>query len=365
MTKVPFGDLKRQYLSIQEEIDTAWRRVMQSGWFILGEEVASLESEFALYLGARNCVAVGSGTEAIHLALAALGADSGDQVITAANTCVPTASAISFAGCVPVLVDVDPLSYNLDPAKLERAITKRTRAIVPVHLYGQAADMDPILQVAREYAIPVIEDVAQGHGASYKGRKLGTLGLAGCFSFYPSKNMGAYGDGGAIVTGDGDFAGRLKSLRNYGEARRYRHSIKGFNSRLDEVQAAILRVKLAHLDVWNEIRAAIAVRYDAEISNPAIVKPVRCDYGVHNYHLYVVRCAHRDRLQSHLADRGIMTLIHYPVPIHLQEAYSDIGGKSGDFPIAEKCADEVLSLPIFPELTEDEVSRIIDAVNAF
>jgi dTDP-4-amino-4,6-dideoxygalactose transaminase len=365
MTKVPFGDLKRQYLSIQDEIDAAWRRVMQSGWFILGEEVSSLESEFAGYLGTRNCIAVGSGTEAIHLALVAVGAQPGDQVITAANTCVPTASAISFAGCIPVLVDVDPVSYNLDPAKLEKAITNRTRAIVPVHLYGQSADMDPILQIGRDFSIPVIEDVAQGHGATYKGRKLGTLGLAGCFSFYPSKNMGAYGDGGAIVTDDDDLTRHLKSLRNYGEAKRYRHSIKGFNSRLDEVQAAILRVKLGCLDVWNESRIAIAARYDAEIVNPAVAKPVRRDYGVHNYHLYVVRCADRARLQSHLADCGITTLIHYPVPIHLQEAYRDIGGKAGDFPIAEKCAAEVLSLPIFPELSEEEVSHIIEAVNSF
>jgi dTDP-4-amino-4,6-dideoxygalactose transaminase len=365
MMKIPFGDLSRQYPTIREEIDSAWRRVLERGWFILGAEVAAFESEFAQYLGAAHCVAVGSGTEAIHVALVAAGGGQGDQVITAANTCVPTASAISTAGCVPVLVDIDPDNFNLDPAKLEGAITPRTRAIVPVHIYGKAADMEPILQIADKYGIPVIEDVAQGHGADYKGRKLGTLAAAGCFSFYPSKNLGAYGDGGAITTDDDALAARLKSLRNYGETRRYYHSIKGFNSRLDEVQAAILRVKLGYLAAWNRRRRAIAARYNAEIVNPLILKPAACSYGEENYHLYVVRCRWRDRLQEHLAARGVVTLIHYPVPIHLQEAYKDLGKGLGDYPVAETCAAEVLSLPIFPELFETEISQIIEAVNSF
>jgi dTDP-4-amino-4,6-dideoxygalactose transaminase len=365
MMKIPFGDLSRQYPTIREEVDSAWRRVLERGWFVLGEEVAAFESEFAQYIGSAHCVAVGSGTEAIHLALVAAGAGPGDQVITAANTCVPTASAISMAGCLPVLVDVDPDNFNLDPAKLEHAIGPRTRAIVPVHIYGKPADLDSISRIADKYGIPVIEDVAQGHGADYKGRKLGTLGTAGCFSFYPSKNLGAYGDGGAITTDDDALAARLKSLRNYGETRRYYHAIKGFNSRLDEVQAAILRVKLGYLDAWNRRRRAIAARYNAEIVNPLILKPAACSYGVENYHLYVVRCRWRDRMQEHLAAQGVVTLIHYPVPIHLQEAYKDLGKGPGDYPLAETCAAEVLSLPIFPELFETEISHIIKAVNSF
>ena len=365
MMKIPFGDLKRQYLSIREEIDGAWRRVVERGWFVLGEEVASFESEFAEYLGAAHCVAVGSGTEAIHLALVAVGANPGDEIITAANTCVPTVSAISLAGCAPVLVDVDSDTFNLDPAKLEPAITPRTRAILPVHLYGQAADMEPIAQIAAEYGIPVVEDVAQGHGATYQGRKLGTLATAGCFSFYPSKNLGAYGDGGAITTNDPEMDSRLRSLRNYGETTRYYHSMKGFNSRLDELQAAILRVKLRYLDAWNDRRRAIAAMYDAGIVNPLIQKPQPSRYGVGNYHLYVVRCKWREQLQRRLASSGVGTLIHYPVPVHLQEAYRDLRKGRGSYPAAESCADEVLSLPVFPELSEMEIGHIIESVNSF
>lgn len=363
--KIPFGDLKRQYSAIRPEIDAAWRRVLERGWFILSEEVASFESEFASYLGARHCIAVGSGTDAIHVALAGVGVGPGDEVITAANTCVPTCSAISMAGATPVLVDVDPNNLNMDPGKVESAISSRTGAVVPIHLYGYPADIDPILRIAEARGIPVIEDVAQGHGAIYKGSKLGTLGRAGCFSFYPSKNLGAYGDGGAIATNDDELAVRLKSLRNYGETRRYYHSIKGFNSRLDEVQAAILRVKLGHLDEWNGRRRAIAARYNKEIINPAVHTPTPCYYGTENYHLYVVRSAQRDRLQEHLAGRQIGTLIHYPVPIHLQEAYKDLGKGLGDYPSSETCAAEVLSLPMFPELSEAEVTQIIEAVNSF
>ncbi|HXG64525.1 MAG TPA: DegT/DnrJ/EryC1/StrS family aminotransferase [Blastocatellia bacterium] len=363
--KVPFGDLRLQYDSMRDEIDAAVRGVLERGWFVLGREVESFEREFAAYVGARHAVGVGSGTEAIHLALIAAGVRPGDEVITAANTCVPTVSAISFAGAVPALVDVDPVSFNLDPAKLEAAITARTKAIVPVHLYGQAADMEPILEISRSKGIPVIEDVAQGHGATYRGKKLGAWGDAGCFSFYPSKNLGAFGDGGAVVTDDDELAAKLRRLRNYGEERRYYHTMKGFNSRLDELQAAILRAKLPRLDGWNARRREIAALYHREITNPLVRKPVELSYGEHNYHLYVIKCERRDELQQHLTGRGVVTLIHYPVPIHLQAAYQDLNKREGDYPVAERCAREALSLPIFPELADEQARYVADCINSF
>lgn len=363
--KIPFGDLRRQYESMRGEIDAAVGRVLERGWFVLGEEVEAFEREFAAYLGARHAIGVASGTEAIQLALVAAGIQPGDEVITAANTCVPTVAGISSANAVPVLVDVDPASFNTDAAKLEEAITAKTGAILPVHLYGQAADMEPIIEIAHKHGVKVIEDAAQAHGATYKGRKLGTIGDAGCFSFYPSKNLGAYGDGGAVVTDDEETAGRLKRLRNYGEERRYYHATKGINSRLDEIQAAILRVKLVHLERWNARRREIAAMYDSEINTDLVQKPARLSYGEHNYHLYVVRCGERDAMQQHLASRGVATFIHYPIPIHLQDAYRDLGKREGDYPAAENCAREVLSLPIFPELTDAEVHYVAESVNSF
>lgn len=361
--KVLFGDLRRQYESIREEIDSAIQDVLERGWFVLGSQVERFESEFADYTGVRHAIGVGSGTEAIHLALIAAGVEPGDEVIMPANTCVPTVSGISSAQAVPVLVDVESVSFNMDPALVEAAITSRTKAILPVHLYGQAADLGPIIEIAN--GIPVIEDAAQGHGATYKGRRLGAIGKAGCFSFYPSKNLGAYGDGGAVVTDDDEIAARLRRLRNYGEDRRYYHTIKGVNSRLDEMQAAILQVKLKHLEEWNSGRREIAAFYNRHIDNAVISKPVEVDYGVHNYHLYVIRCNRRDELQGYLSDAGITTLIHYPVPVHLQESYSDLNRQEGDYPIAEKCAKSVLSLPLFPELREEEVSYVVEVLNSF
>ena len=346
-------------------MDSAVQRVLNRGWFILGEEGQQFEREFAAYLGARHALGVASGTDAIHLALVAAGVQAGDEVITVANTCVPTVTGISSSGALPVLVDVDPASFNLNPSLVERAITPRTRAIVPVHLYGQAADLDPIIEIARRHNIRVVEDTAQGVGAMYRNRKLGAIGDAGCFSFYPSKNLGAFGDGGAVVTDDDDIAERLRRLRNYGEVRRYYHATRGVNSRLDEMQAAILRAKLPLLDGWNRRRREIAAIYDREIRNELIRKPVELDYGVHNYHLYVVRCRRRDELQKHLADCGVGTLIHYPVPIHLQEAYQDLGQREGSFPVAEECSREILTLPIFPELTDDEATHVAESVNSF
>lgn len=363
--QVPFGDLRRQYAAIRDEIDVAVRRVLERGWFILGEEGDAFEREFAAYLGVKHAVGVGSGTEAIHLALRAVGVGAGDEVITAANTCVPTVSGVWMAGATPVLVDVEEGSFNLDATKLEAAITPKTKAIMPVYLYGQAADLEPILEIAARYKIAVIEDAAQAHGATYKGRKLGGFGAAAAFSFYPSKNLGANGDGGAVTTNDDAVAERLRQLRNYGQERRYYHKTKGTNSRLDEIQAAILRAKLVHLDVWNERRRSIVRLYDEGITNPLIRKPQQMSYAGHNYHLYVVRCERRDELQQFLAAKGIGTLIHYPVPVHLQEAYSDLGKKRGDYPVAERCADEVLSLPIFPELEYDEARYIAQCINMF
>ena len=364
-TTVPFGDLRRQYDAMREEIDTAVRRVHERGWFILGEECEAFESEFAAAVGVRHAVGVGNGTEAIHLALRAVGVGPGDEVITVANTCVPTVSGIWPSGATIRLIDVDERSFTLDPHKLEEAITTKTRAIVVVHLYGQAADLDPIAEIARRHNLNLIEDAAQAHGALYKGRRLGSIGDAAAFSFYPSKNLGANGDGGAVTTNDAEIAGRLRRLRNYGQEQRYYHTSKGINSRLDEMQAAILRAKLPRLDGWNERRRAIARLYDQGIHNPLIRKPEEMSYGRHNYHLYVVRCERRDALQQHLSERGIQTLIHYPVPIHLQEGYQDLGRKRGDYPVSERGADEVLSLPIFPELSDGEAASVVENLNSF
>ncbi len=306
---------------------------------------------------------MGSGTEALHLALLACGVQPGDDVATVALTAVPTASAISFAGARPLLVDIDPRTFTMDPNRLEAAITPRTKAILPVHLYGQTADMDPILEVARRRGIPVIEDACQAHGAEYRGRRTGTLGVMAAFSFYPTKNLGACGDGGAVTTDDPTLADRLRLLRNYGQRKRYYHESKGFNSRLDELQAAILRVKLRDLNRWNEARRAKARLYDSLLGE--VVLPLEADYARHVYHLYVIRCRRRDELQRFLADRGIGTLIHYPVPVHLQEAYRDLGLSRGALPVTERCAEEILSLPLYPELPDAQIVEVAEAINQF
>jgi len=361
--QIPFGDLKRQYISIKDEIDEAIRKVLNRGSFILGENVESFEREFSNFCGAKFGIGVGSGTEALHLSLVSCGVQAGDEVITVANTAVPTVSAISFANATPVFVDIDPESYNINPSKIEEKISKKTKVILPVHLYGQPADMDSILEVAKRHKLKVIEDACHAHGAEYKGRTVGTLGNIGCFSFYPTKNLSAYGDGGMVVTNDEEIAIRLKMLRNYGEERRYHNPIKGFNSRLDEIQAAILRVKLKYLSKWNERRRKIAESYNNLLKT--VIKPKEMDYTRHIYHLYVVRSTKRDQLQMYLQEEGIGTLIHYPVPIHLQPAYRDLGFKKGSLPITEKYANEILSLPIFPELTDEEIKYISNTVNSF
>lgn len=363
--KIPFGNLTLQYETMRSEIDQAIGEVLKRGWFILGDNVAALERGFADYLGAASSIGVGSGTEALHLALLACGVQPGDEVITVPNTAVPTASAISFANATPVFVDIDEQTYCMDPGQLEQAITPRTKVVLPVHLYGQAADMDPILEIASSHGLTVVEDACQAHGTEYKGKKVGTLGDAGCFSFYPSKNLGAYGDGGMVVTNDEEIAEKVWLLRNYGQRKRYYHSIKGFNSRLDEMQAAILRVKLPKLDGWNRRRRHLASLYHELLEGSAALTPTEAPYGEHVYHLYVVRSERRDALREHLAASGIQTQIHYPVPIHLQEAYRDLDLGRGSFPVAERCAEQILSLPIYPELTVEQVECVATAVKSF
>jgi len=362
---IPFMDLKRQINAIQDDVATAIQEVLASGWFILGQQVEAFEGEFASYCNAQFGVGVGSGTEALHLALLACGIGPGDEVITAPNTAVFTVLAISFAGATPIFVDIHPESYNLDPVFLGEKITPRTKAIMPVHLYGQPADMEPILRIARQYGFKVIEDAAQAHGAEYHGRKVGSIGDIGCFSFYPTKNLGAYGDGGMVVTDDEEIAEKIRLLRNGGQRNRYHHVIRGYNSRLDEIQAAILRVKLRRLDEWNDARRERARLYNEMLDNSDVVTPAEMAYGKHVYHLYATRSKHRDELREHLGARGVGTLIHYPIPVHLQEAYRDLGLHRGDFPVAEKCADEILSLPLYPELQEAEIERIVAAITSF
>jgi dTDP-4-amino-4,6-dideoxygalactose transaminase len=364
MTTVPFLDLKAQYATICGDIDRAIQTVVSSGWFILGREVERFERAFSDFLGEGETVGVGSGTDALYLALKACGIGPGDEVITVAHSFIATALAIEYVGATPVFVDVDPTSLTMDASQVSKWITARSRAIIPVHLYGQAADLEPVCQIARANNLFVIEDACQAHGARYGGRPCGTIGDLGCFSFYPGKNLGAYGDAGAVVTANKDLASRVRLLRNYGQEQKYRHVIRGVNSRLDEIQAAILTAKLPHLERWNESRRRIASRYDAELS-PDIVAPV-VRSGVHaNYHLYVVRTLHRDALRSWLAANGVETQIHYPTPIHLQEAYRDLSLTAGHLPVTEKAAAEVLSLPMFPEMTDVQIAHVVKAVNAF
>ncbi|NOZ20341.1 MAG: DegT/DnrJ/EryC1/StrS family aminotransferase [Planctomycetes bacterium] len=362
---IPILELKRQYLSIKEEIDAAVAEVFESGWFVLGKNVEAFEQEFAQYCGTEFAVGVGSGVEAIHLALLACGIGPGDEVITVAHTAVPTALGISFAGATPVFVDILPDTYVMDVDQVEAKITDRTKAILPVHLYGLTVDMDPLLELATDHGIKVIEDAAQAHGATYKGQRAGAIGDAGCFSFYPSKNLGAFGEGGLVTTNDETVADQVRMLRNYGQEDRYHHKLKGYNSRLDELQAATLRVKLRRLAEWNARRREIAVTYNKGLSDSGVITPVEPLGREHVYHLYVVRSRARDALREHLKEQDVGTQIHYPIPVHLQEAYSDLGLGEGALPETERAAADILSLPIYPELTDDEVRQVIEAVKSF
>ncbi len=362
---IPFVDLQTQYQSLKEEVDTAVLGVMKRGDFVLGGGVTEFERTFADYCGVRHVIGVDSGYSALELIVRAYGIGPGDEVITVANTFIATTLAISNAGATPVLVDIDPETYNIDPAKIEAAITPRTRAIMPVHLYGQPVDMDPILAIARRRGLYVFEDAAQAAGARYKGRMIGGLADAAGFSFYPGKNLGAYGDGGAVATNSDEIAEKVRLLRNIGQKVKYYHEVKGFNHRLDTMQAAVLNVKLPHLDSWNANRRRAAATYNDLLRDLPLVTPTTADDVEHIFHLYVVRTAHREALMEHLKSRGVASGLHYPIPVHLQPAYSELGYKAGDFPVTEAYAETILSLPIYPELDDDKVAYVVDAIRDF
>lgn len=359
---IPFADLQSQYRSIKPEIDAAVLRVLDSAQFILGEEVVAFEREFAAYCHARECVALNTGTSALHLALLAAGIGAGDEVITVPFTFVATVSTIVYTGATPVLVDIDPVHFTMDPTAVEAKITPRTKAIVPVHLYGQPADMDPILEIARRRGLLVIEDAAQAHGADYKGRRCGSMGDIAAFSFYPGKNLGAYGEGGAAVTGNPEYARMMRVLRDWGQEKKYEHRYKAFNYRMDGIQGAILRVKLRHLEAWTETRRARAALYDRLLAGGPLTTPAARSDSRHVYHVYAVRTRDRQRDQAAFHERGIQTGVHYPIPVHLQPAHADLGYHAGDFPHAERAAAEVLSLPMYAELTTAQVEEVAAAV---
>lgn len=362
---IPFVDLQTQYQSLKEEADAAVLAVMKRGDFVLGGAVAEFERAFADYCGVRHVIGVDSGYSALELIVRAYGIGPGDEVITVANTFIATTLAISNAGATPVLVDIDPETYNIDPTKIEAAITPRTRAIMPVHLYGQPVDMDPILAIARKRGLYVFEDAAQAAGARYKGRMIGGLADAAGFSFYPGKNLGAYGDGGAVATNSDEIAEKVRLLRNIGQKVKYYHEVKGFNHRLDTMQAAVLKVKLPHLDDWNASRRRAAATYNDLLHDLPLVTPLTPAYAEHIFHLYVIRVHNREALMEHLKSKGIASGLHYPIPIHVQPAYSELGYKAGDFPITEAYAETILSLPIYPELDDDKVAYVVDAIRDF
>jgi dTDP-4-amino-4,6-dideoxygalactose transaminase len=362
---VPFVDLRAQYLSIKAEIDTAVLNLLDSTQFVLGSEVAAFEDLFAPYCHSAHAAGVNSGTSALHLALLAAGVGRGDEVITTPHTFIASVSAIDYCGAVPVFVDIDPASFTIDPALIESVITERTKAILPIHLYGQMADMDPIVAIADRHGLKVIEDAAQAHGAEYKGRRAGSIGAAGCFSFYPGKNLGAYGEGGAVTTGDESFDRIVRTLRDWGAEKKYHHDLKGFNYRLEGVQGSVLRVKMAYIEAWTEARRAAAKRYDEWLPSTAVTIPVEAADRRHVYHVYAVRTPHRDELQTFLQSRGISTGIHYPIPVHLQKAFAELGHGTGDFPHAEAAANEVLSLPMFPELAPEQQEQVVEAIQAW
>jgi dTDP-4-amino-4,6-dideoxygalactose transaminase len=362
---IPFLDLKAASEELKDELDTAYQRVRASGWYIFGEEVNAFEQRFASYCGAEHCIGVGNGLDALHLILRGYDIGEGDEVIVPANTYIATWLAVSMVGAIPVPIEPDETTSNINPDRIEERITPQTRAIMPVHLYGQPADMDPILEIGRKHQLKIIEDAAQAQGAQYKGRPVGSLGDAAGFSFYPGKNLGAMGDAGAIVTNDGDLAGRIRTIGNYGSKVKYYHEQKGVNSRLDALQAAFLRVKLEHLEDWNQRRRAIADRYlEALADLSPLILPVKPSWTDPAWHLFVVRHPNRDAFQQTLTEAGIGTIIHYPIPAHLSEAYADLGLKKGDLPITETLADSVLSLPIGPHLDDRSQETVIEAVKS-
>lgn len=395
---VPFLDLKAQYASIKEEIHAAIDQVLDATAFAGGPFVAQFEKDFASFCGCGQAIGVGSGTEALWLCLLAAGIGPGDEVITVPDSFIATAEAITFCGATPAFVDVDEKTYNLDPNKLEDYLKKRSKAsgvrsqespkpnpmvgalkpeswnlkpgsrpkaVIPVHLFGQPADLDPIMEIAKKYGLLVIEDACQAHGAEYKGKKAGSIGAAGCFSFYPGKNLGAYGEAGAVVTNDPEMAGKIRMIRDHGQSKKYYHGLVGWNDRMDGIQGAVLNAKLKHLPAWNEARRRNARLYNQLLSGvEGVILPKEADYAKHIYHIYAIRVPKRDRLMSALGEKGVNCGIHYPIPIHLQEAYRSMGWKKGDFPVAEKCANEFLSLPMYPELTAEQISYVTQQVKA-
>ena len=355
---IPYLDLTAQMRGIRKEIDAAIARTLDNCSFCLGPDVVQFEKDFAAWCDAKHCVGMNSGTSALHLAMLLLGIGAGDEVITTPFTFVATSWAISYVGAKPVYVDIDPDTFNIDPSKIERAITRKTKAILPVHLYGHPFDIDPVMDIARKHGLPIIEDAAQAHGALYKGKKVGTFGEMSCFSFYPGKNLGAYGEGGALVTNNAEFATRARALREHGSTQRYYHDEVGFNYRMEGIQGAVLGVKLKHLDAWTEARRRVAHRYHELLAKTPLKPPHEAAYASSARHLYVVRHPRRDELKKKLEANQIGCGLHYPVPLHLQKCYQSLGYKAGDFPNAEQAARECLSLPIYPELTDAQIERV-------
>ena len=362
--QIPFFDLKRQYADIKPEIDAAIKKVIDGGRFILGPEVIAFEKEFSSYIGTKFGTGVASGTDALHLALRAAGVKQDDEVITVPNVSAPNVAAISLAGGIPRFVDISEETYAIDADKIEAAITEKTKAIIPIHLYGHPAEIEKILEIAKKYNLKVIEDCAQAHGSEFKGRKVGTFGDIACFSFYPTKNLGAYGDGGFVATNNPELAEKIKLLRNYGEKERYKPLSFGTNSRLDEIQAAVLRVKLRHLNDWNDKRRHNAEIYKKHLADTDIILPSEKENSKHVYHLFIIRHKQRDKLKEYLQKNGIYSDIHYPL-LHTQESVRHLGYKLGDFPVAEMLAGEILSLPMFPELKEEEIIHISELIKKF
>lgn len=362
---IPYLDLPAQIRSVRKELDAVIARTLDNCSFCLGPDVVQFEKDFAKYVGAEHCIAFNSGTSALHIALMLLNVGPGDEVITTPMTFVATSWAISYVGAKPVYVDIEDATFNLDPKKIEAAITPRTKAIMPVHLYGHPFDLDPVLAVAKKHKLPVVEDTAQAHSAKYKGRMVGTFGEISCFSFYPGKNLGAVGEGGALVTNNAAFAARARSLREHGSTVRYYHDEVGFNYRMEGIQGAVLGVKLKHLDKWTAERRRVAHRYHELLASTPLQLPREADYAKSAYHLYVVRHARRDELKKHLEENKVGCALHYPLPLHLQKCYASLGHKAGDFPITEKAASECLSLPIYPELTDAQIQRVAEVIRQF
>jgi dTDP-4-amino-4,6-dideoxygalactose transaminase len=362
VNKVPFVDLYQQHQPIEAELLEVFQRVLHKSAFISGSEVANFERAFASYLGVAECIGVNNGTTALQLVLEALGVGPGHEVITVANTFIATAEAISAVGARPVFVDVDPVSYNMDPTLVETAITPRTAAILPVHLYGQTADLDPLLEIAQRHNIPLVEDACQAHGAMYKQKRAGTLGVAGCFSFYPGKNLGCLGEGGAVVTDDPQLAAQMRMLRDHGSVKKYEHRVPGYNFRMEGLQGGFLSVKLPHLDNWNDRRRAAADKYREMLSDSGLALPVEMAYGRHIYHLYVIQSDDRETLRQQLTAAGVETGLHYPVPLHLQEAYTCMGYGKGSFPVSERLSERILSLPMHPGITDSQIEQVASVV---